>query len=213
MDTDATVRRNSHKEILDDFKKGQTHLLVGTQMIAKGLDFPKVTLVGVVSADSALHVPDFRCGERTFNLLTQVAGRSGRGETSGKVLVQTFTPQHYAIVAAARHDYEAFFNQEIKYRKQLQLPPYTHLVVVTFMSAKQEKAFKSALSLAKLLKGKGLDILGPALVPSPRLRKKYRWNVILKAKKALDAVSLVKSFLPDFKKPSGVRMVVDVDPL
>lgn len=213
MDTDATVKRNSHKDILDDFRSGQTHLLVGTQMIAKGLDFPRVTLVGVISADIALHVPDFRCGERTFNLLTQVAGRAGRGEAQGRVLVQTFTPQHYAIVAASRHDYDAFFDQEIKYRRQLNLPPYAHLVIVTFISTKQYLAQKAAEVLSRLLKAKGLDISGPALAPSPRLRKKYRWNVILKAKSALDAVNLLKRVLPDFKKPSAVRMAVDVDPL
>lgn len=221
MDTDATGRRGSHKEILDSFKTGQTHLLVGTQMIAKGLDFPAVTLVGVVSADNALYVPDFRCGERTFNLLTQVAGRAGRGAVHGKVLVQTFTPQHYAIVAASKHDYVSFFNQEIKYRKQLQLPPYTHLVVITFRSRKQDRVLKAAEALAKLLRQRisaagtkdDLEITGPALAPIPRLRREYRWNVLLKAKEAEDAVGLLKRSLKHFKKPSGVRMAVDVDPL
>lgn len=221
MDKDVTAKRNSHKEILDGFKSGHTHLLIGTQMIAKGLDFPMVTLVGVVSADSALHIPDFRCGERTFNLLTQVAGRAGRGKTAGKVLVQTFTPEHYAIVAASKHDYHGFYEQEIKYRKELFLPPYSHIVIITFRSRKEEKAIKAAEALTKLLKNKissykgdhKLQASGPVLAVIPRLRKEYRWNIIIKSQAVPQAVCLIKEALKDFSKTAGVRMAVDVDPL
>ena len=215
MDTDATSKRGSHKEILDSFKTGQAELLVGTQMIAKGLDYPGVTLVGVVSADSALHIPDFRSGERTFSLLTQVAGRAGRGNAPGKVLVQTFTPGHYAIKYASKHDYAAFFQKEMESRKQLQLPPYTHLVRITVRSKKEGKAIESAKGLAALLKEKKSDIqvIGPAPSAMPRLRRQYRWDVILKAKQAEAAVGLLRKALPNFRKSSSVKMAVDVDPM
>jgi primosomal protein N' (replication factor Y) len=215
MDTDATSGRNSHKQILDGFKASQTQVLIGTQMIAKGLDFPAVTLVGVVSADSALHVPDFRCGERTFNLLTQVAGRAGRGTAGGRVIVQTFTPGHYAIKCASKHDYEAFYEKEIKYRRQLQLPPYTHMVLVTFMSTNEERARHSAEDLVRLLEARvsKVNVSGPAVAPGLRLRKRYRWNVILKSKNAEAAVGILRKALKGLKKRSGVRMAVDVDPL
>jgi len=217
MDTDATSKRGSHKMILDGFKSGHTQLLVGTQMIAKGLDFPGVTLVGVVSADSTLHIPDFRSGERTFSLLTQVSGRAGRGSIIGKVLVQTFTPEHYAITLAAKHDYVGFFEKEIELRKELKLPPYSHIVKITFRSKSSAKAFESASKLAaKLTEKKDKNIFsvaGPAVSWMSRLRKEYRWDVILKAKHAEDAVNLLRRALSGFKKASTVKMAVDVDPL
>jgi len=217
MDTDATLKRGSHKKILNSFKTGDTQLLVGTQMVAKGHDYPGVTLVGVVSADSALHIPDFRSGERTFSLLTQVAGRAGRGKKPGKVLVQTFTPEHYAIISASKHDYTAFYNEEIRSRKELDLPPYSHLVKITFRSHSQAKAMESAQGLTKLLQEKKnkniLHIAGPVISSIPRLRKEYRWDVILKARRAEDAVNLLRNALPKFKKSSLVKMAVDVDPI
>lgn len=215
MDTDTTTKRGSHKVILDDFKSGQTQLLVGTQMIAKGLDYPGVTLVGVVSADSALHIPDFRSGERTFSLLTQVAGRAGRGKKPGRVLVQTFTPEHYAIITASKHDYTAFYEKEIELRKQLHLPPYSHLIKITFRSHSDAKAMESAARLTELLKEKKniLHISGPVVSSIPRLRRQYRWDVILKAKNAEAANGLLRHALKVFKKTSSVKMAVDVDPL
>jgi len=217
MDTDATTKRGSHKEILDGFKTGATQLLIGTQMVAKGHDYPGVTLVGVVSADSALHIPDFRSGERTFSLLTQVAGRAGRGKKPGRVLVQTFTPEHYAIIAASKHDYAAFYEEEIESREALQLPPYTHLVKITFRSRLEAKAHESAEKLSKLLTEKPdkniLHISGPVISSIPRMRREYRWDVILKTKKAQDAVVWLRQVLKLFKKPSDVKMAVDVDPL
>jgi len=186
-------------------------------MIAKGLDFPGVTLVGVVSADSTLHIPDFRSGERTFSLLTQVSGRAGRGSIIGKVLVQTFTPEHYAITLAAKHDYVGFFEKEIELRKELKLPPYSHIVKITFRSKSSAKAFESASKLAaKLTEKKDKNIFsvaGPAVSWMSRLRKEYRWDVILKAKHAEDAVNLLRRALSGFKKASTVKMAVDVDPL
>lgn len=217
MDTDATTKRGSHKHILDGFKSGQTQVLVGTQMIAKGLDYPGVTLVGVVSADSALHIPDFRSGERTFSLLTQVSGRAGRGKKAGKVLVQTFTPEHYAITTASKHDYTAFYEKEIEIRKQLDLPPFSHMVKITFRSRSQAKAMESAARLSELLKEKKnkniLHVSGPVVSSIPKVRRQYRWDVILKAKRAEDTVSLLRATLPHFRKSSSVKMAVDVDPL
>ena len=186
-------------------------------MIAKGLDYPGVTLVGVVSADSALHIPDFRSGERTFSLLTQVSGRAGRGKKPGRVLVQTFTPEHYAITTASKHDYAAFYEKEIEIRSQLDLPPFSHIVKVTFRSRSHAKAMESAARLSELLKEKKnkniMHISGPVVSSIPRVRREYRWDVILKAKHAEDAANLLRGALPHFKKTSLVKMAVDVDPL
>ena len=123
MDADSTTRKDAHQKILDVFRSGEIDILVGTQMIAKGLDFPNVTLVGVISADTALNLPDFRAGERAFNLLTQVAGRSGRSEAGGDVIIQTYMPEHYSIQAAQGHDYLRFYREEIGYREALLYPP------------------------------------------------------------------------------------------
>ena len=123
MDADSTTRKDAHQKILDVFKAGEIDILVGTQMIAKGLDFPNVTLVGVISADTALNLPDFRAGERAFNLLTQVAGRSGRSKAGGDVILQTYMPEHYSIQAAQGHDYLRFYHEEIGYREALLYPP------------------------------------------------------------------------------------------
>ena len=126
------IRDSSHKDILDRFLNHQADILIGTQMIAKGLDLPLVTLVGVVNADTSLNLPDFRAAERTFQLLSQVAGRAGRGFKSGKVIIQTYSPEHYAIKAAAKHDYKLFYEQEIAYRRQLNNPPFSRLVSLIF---------------------------------------------------------------------------------
>ena len=126
-DSDVTQKKNSHQDILNKFRNHEADILIGTQMVAKGLDLPLVTLVGVVIADTSLNLPDFRAGERTFQLLSQVAGRAGRGQSGGQVVIQTYNPNHYAIQAAARHDYKAFYEQEIKFRRQLKEPPFTQL--------------------------------------------------------------------------------------
>ena len=127
MDSDTTTRKGSHERILKFFREGKADILIGTQMIAKGLDLPKVTLVGVINADTTLHMPDFRAAERTFQLLTQVAGRSGRGDLPGEVLIQTYSPDHYSITAAAAHDYEGFYKNEMRVRRALGYPPFSHL--------------------------------------------------------------------------------------
>src|SRR5205085_9552993 len=152
MDSDTLKRKDDYRRILGDFRTGKIDILVGTQMIAKGLHFPNVTLVGIVNADLGLHLPDFRAGERTFQLLTQVAGRAGRGEVEGEVFVQSFTPFHPAIQFARHHDCEGFWEQEIEFREKWDYPPFTHMALVTIRSEHQARAQFSAETLARRLK-------------------------------------------------------------
>ncbi len=217
MDTDATKVRGSHHEILERFKKGEIDLLVGTQMVAKGLDFPRVTLVGVVSADTALNLPDFRSAERTFNLLTQVAGRAGRSHLPGKVVVQTYTPHHYAIQAAKTHDYKTFYGQEIEIRRQLQLPPFTRLVQLMTRSQKEAKALEHAEKVAalcqKAFKEDPVEVIGPAPAPIPKLRRQYRWQVLLKSPTLDPIQKKLWDTLQQIHPPRGCYLAIDVDPL
>lgn len=215
MDSDTTVKAGSHDRILGDFKAGKVDLLVGTQMIAKGLDFPAVTLVGVVSADVSLNIPDFRASERTFNLLTQVAGRAGRGEDGGEVIVQTYAPEHYAIATAAKHDYEKFYQEEIVARKELLYPPFTNLVKVTVRARGPEAAEKAALVLADEIRREAGEVMvgGPAPAPMARLRGYYRYNIILKHQDRVVMCDLLKKVLRAHRRPHGVYVAVDVDPI
>lgn len=217
MDTDATSKRGAHDRILAAFKEGKTDILIGTQMVAKGLDFPRVSLVGVVNADTALNLPDFRSGERTFNLLTQVGGRAGRGEAEGKVVIQTYVPEHYAVDASITHDYRQFYRREIKSRKELRLPPFTHLVNLTLRSRDQKKVQELATDLSKRLKKKKkikeIEVLGPAPAMISKIRGNFRWSVLLKGKTAPQLVRLLKSVLKSFRRYKGIMLSVDVDPI
>ena len=185
MDRDTTSRRHSHLKILKDLDSGCIDILVGTQMIVKGHDFPNVTFVGVVSADTSLHFPDFRSGERTFQLLTQVAGRAGRGEALGEVVIQTFSPDHYSIQKAKDHDFLGFYREEIRFRKALDYPPFSRLVNFR-LSGNSEKNTSTAAELMgkigqSLLKkgyGKGIEILGPSTAPFAKMRGKFRWQML-----------------------------------
>ena len=216
MDTDSTHKRGTHEKVLSKFKEGKIDVLVGTQMIAKGLDFPKVTLVGVISADTALNLPDFRSGERTFNLLTQVAGRAGRGDLGGRVIIQSYTPAHYAIQAAKNHDYHSFYSKEISYRKDLGFPPFCHMACLTFRGRRDENVLKLSESykdrIKKKDKDKKIDILGPAPAPVSRMRGMYRWNLFLKAEKAEYIVSLLREVMGNRRKEKGILIAVDIDP-
>ena len=217
MDTDATTKRGSHDMILKAFAQAKTRILIGTQMVAKGHDFPGVTLVGVISADTALNLPDFRAGERTFQLLTQVAGRAGRGVLAGEVIIQTYVPHHYTITSAIYHDYIDFYKKEIALRKELLLPPFSNLITLTARSYKEDKARMCAEDLAReILKKRPagmIDLTGPAEAFVYRLRRQYRWNIILKVRD-IDKVTVeLKAFLKRFKKPHGVTLTADVDPL
>ena len=215
MDSDTMTKRGAHDRLLRDFEDHKIDIIVGTQMIAKGFDFPKVTQVGVISADANLNLPDFRSGERTFNLITQVAGRAGRGDLGGEVIVQTYTPEHYAISLAAKHDYNGFYYREIESRRQLLFPPFVNLVKVTLRSRKEDSAQKSAERLAKLLLKRmpDVDMLGPAPSPMPKLRGYYRWNILIKAKGRPGIVGKLHKAMKGFRKGTGVFMAVDVDPM
>jgi primosomal protein N' (replication factor Y) len=215
MDTDATRKRGSHDKALSRFKSGEIDILIGTQMIAKGLDFPKVTLVGVISADTALNLPDFRSAERTFNLLTQVAGRAGRSDLGGRVIIQSYTPQHYSIQAAKTHDYNTFYDKEISLRKELFLPPFCHMVSLTLRGRKEEKVFKASDNLKAILekanKSKKIEILGPAPSPISKMKGMYRWNIFLRSETAENITAILKETLGK-NKSSGIIITVDVDP-
>ncbi|NQT89738.1 MAG: primosomal protein N' [Candidatus Omnitrophica bacterium] len=217
MDTDATKKRQSHRLILKDFASGKTQIMIGTQMIAKGHDFPRVTLVGVVCADTALNLPNFRAGESTFQLLTQVAGRAGRGFSPGEVVIQTYVPHHYTIRSAIDHDYEGFYKKEMSLRKELMLPPFSHIVCLTSRSYNEERAKKAAEDLARhLLKKKPhgmMELEGPVEAVVYRLRRQYRWNIILKARDLEKFNINLRECLKGFRKPSGVILTIDVDPL
>lgn len=217
MDRDTTKSRESHRELYEAVKTGHVGLLVGTQMIAKGLDFPQVTLVGIVSADTALNLPDFRAGERTFDLLTQAAGRAGRGEQPGRVLIQTYCPHHYAIQAAGAHDYHRFYHDEIAMRRRLRLPPFSHLIEVTLVSGSRPRVEEAARQLAATLrrsaKRRRISLLGPAPHRIFRLRRSYRMCLVLKAREVAPMVALLRETLGAGRRFRGLPAIVDVDPL
>lgn len=215
MDADSTSKKDSHELILRAFKKGELDILIGTQMIAKGHDFPNVSLIGVISADTALHIPDFRAAERTFDLLTQVAGRAGRGEIPGKVVVQTYVPHHYSIQAAKMHDYHAFFAKEIIFRRELNMPPWTHLAKIVLSGAIEKEVLRQISELAKLLKER-LDanvykVLGPAPSIISKEKGLYRWNLLIQTVNAERAGADLRNALKEFKK-SRATLTVDMDP-
>ncbi|MFH0953070.1 MAG: primosomal protein N' [Verrucomicrobiota bacterium] len=216
MDSDTTTAKDSHRLILGDFRTGKIDILVGTQMIAKGLHFPNVTLVGVVFADLSLHMPDFRAAERTFQLLTQVAGRAGRGEVTGEVIVQTYTPHHPAVQAARRLDYDGFFDQEIEFRRELTYPPFAHLVCVNLRGPVEERVAFAGNAFAKVLApalSKDVLLAGPAPAPLARAKGQYRYQIMLRAPRTNSITAPLKKVLKDFKWPDDVTCAVDVDAL
>ncbi|MBA7629012.1 Primosomal protein N' [subsurface metagenome] len=198
-DSDITKRgKHSHEEILNRFQAHEADILIGTQMIAKGLDLPLVTLVGVISADTSLNLPDFRAGERTFQLLSQVAGRAGRGTLGGQVIIQTYSPEHYAIQAAAKHDYTLFYDQEIAYRRQLHNPPFTRLVSLVYSHTNDALCQREAERMKRLLieerDSRGiadLSLIGPAPAFIHRLRGRFRWQLILRGSEPAAFVSQI----------------------
>jgi primosomal protein N' (replication factor Y) len=209
-DWDATRSKGAHEVILAQFSTHQADVLVGTQMIAKGLDLPLVTLVGVVSADTALHLPDFRSNERTFQLLTQVAGRAGRGILGGRVIVQTYTPEHYAVRAAAKHDYAAFYEREMAYRRQMDYPPLSRLAKVVAVDESPRDCREASEAVADMLderiaaRGASVSLIGPVPCFFARHRGRSRWQVVVRAS---DPVPLLRGLsLPP-------NCWVDVDPV
>ncbi len=215
MDRDTTGRKGAHQRLVDDVLSGRVDILVGTQMVAKGHDFPRVTLVGVLNADSTLNFPDFRSAERTFCLLAQVAGRAGRGERKGEVLVQTYSPEHYALQAAATHDYAGFYAQEMGFREPLGYPPFGHLVNLVFAGndpVRVQRAADNAITLLQHEPG-SVEVLGPAPCPLALLRGKTRCQILLKAPTRLPLHRLLQRLDKAPALPGGVRLSVDVDPI
>ncbi|MBI4432312.1 MAG: primosomal protein N' [Candidatus Omnitrophica bacterium] len=216
MDADSTAHRNAHESILNQFKNGSADVLIGTQMIAKGHDFPNVSLVGVISADTALHIPDFRAAEKTFSLLTQVSGRAGRGDIPGKVVVQTFLPTHYAIQSAKDHDYGEFYGKEIEFRRELEMPPFSSLIEIIMSGSLEREVARQILTLAKWMRERFaadnlIKIMGPAPCATSKVKGQFRWNLYLKGPSIEAMTRPVKEAIKDFKKEK-VLLTVNVDP-
>ncbi|MEY3333726.1 MAG: hypothetical protein RLZZ176_2026 [Cyanobacteriota bacterium] len=213
FDSDTTNTKGAHRNLLTKFANGEAHLLVGTQMLTKGLDLPQVTLVGVVAADGLLHLSDYRANERTFQTLTQVAGRAGRGDDPGRVIIQTYTPEHPIIAAVQKHDYQSFCDAELAQRQALNYPPYGRLILLRLSSLDPIQVQNVAQIIATFLSDKeGFEILGPAPASILRVANRYRWQILLKF--APDALPN----LPDWSEvrslcPSSVSLTIDVDPI
>ena len=219
MDTDSMRSPGSHQRVLGDFRSGKVKILLGTQMIAKGLDFPNVTLVGVIHADTALHLPDFRAAERTFQLVTQVAGRTGRSEKGGRVLVQTYSPDHPAIQAAIRHDYAAFAAGELPMRRMLSYPPFAAMVRLVIRGPVEAVAGAFAACMAQSITTTIAElkvqarVLGPAPAPFSKLRGKYRFQIQLQGPDGHGLREAVVKATASLRPPDEVQWIVDVDPL
>ncbi|HIE27220.1 TPA: primosomal protein N' [Candidatus Poribacteria bacterium] len=222
MDTDTTTRKGAHKSILEAFKDGEFDILVGTQMIAKGLDFPNVTLVGVINADIALNLPDFRSGERAFNLITQVAGRSGRSILGGDVIVQTYNPDHYSIQAAQEHDYRRFYQEEVALRKALLYPPFSHAASILLRGEDESLVIQTANLLneqMETLKESNfpeIQIRGPAPAPLAKVRNRYRWHFLLRCADVKQLQELIKQSLktaPPSVNRGNVDVLANIDPM
>ena len=215
MDADSMTRKEAYRETLRNFRTGKIDILVGTQMIAKGLHFPNVTLVGIINADLALHLPDFRAGERTFQLLTQVAGRAGRGETAGEVFVQTYTPFSPSIQFARHHDFAGYFQQELEFRERCDFPPFKHAILITVRSAHEGRARLSAETLKRRL-SEALPaefILGDATpAPLEKLQGQFRFHILIRGEAVMRLSRLVRETLDKLPFPEDVIVTIDVDP-
>ena len=215
MDADSMTRKDAYRETLRAFRAGKIDILVGTQMIAKGLHFPNVTLVGIINADLSLHLPDFRAGERTFQLLTQVAGRAGRGETPGEVFVQTFTPFSPSIQFARHHDFVGYFEQELEFRERCDFPPFKHAVLLTIRSAHEARASFSADTIARRLREalpEEFTMSAPTPAPLEKLQGQFRFHILLRGAAILRLSRLVRETLDKLPLPDDVMASVDVDP-
>ena len=235
MDADTMKCKDDYRNVLGDFRAGKTDILVGTQMIAKGLHFPNVTLVGIIYADLALHQPDFRAGERTFQLLTQVAGRAGRGDVEGEVFVQAFAPFHPAIQYARRHDFTGFYDQEMEFREQLKYPPVSRVALLTLKGRNEEKVKFSADHLKRMLESKvqspkskassdgatldlgpwtlDLIISGPAPAPLPRAETFYRYQIMLRTRAMSKLSQALAKIIGALALPDDVTLTADIDPV
>lgn len=214
MDSDSMRKKDSYEKIFNNFRKGKIDILVGTQMIAKGLDFPNVTLVGVLNADLSLYIPDFRAGERTLQLLTQVSGRAGRGEMPGEVLIQTYTPNHPAIEATKKFNSEEFINQDMKFRKEMNYPPFSHIVLVTFAGPDENIVLNCINDFYNELNQiipKSVKILKPVPSSMHKIRGMFRYQILLSCKFTAKITKPIKYVLENAKFPKNIKIVVDVD--
>lgn len=232
FDADSTARKNAHQQILEAFERQKIDILIGTQMVSKGLDFPNVTLVGVITADTALNLPDFRASEQTFSLLTQVAGRSGRAELEGKVVIQTYMPEHYCIAAAQKHDYIGFYTQELEARIAFRYPPFSHVATLLLRGKNEKEVIDAAHAVRDHLEiwltdqgntsphvsnidVEKVEILGPAPAPLSKIEGKFRWHFLLRSNSVEKISQLLKSLThasPSTIKSNAVELVIDIDP-
>ena len=214
MDFDTTSTKGAHERIISDFRNHKYDILLGTQMISKGLDFPNVTLVGVINADTSLMIPNFRSSEYTFDLLSQVSGRSGRGDKEGKVIIQTYNSDHYAIKLAKYQDYIGFFNEEMKLRKKLFYPPYSYIISIKVMSSDYELASKESSYLAKKLKENiKSEVLGPSTSYAFKVKNVYKFGIIIKYKKDNTIYPYLKQCLDYYKSNNKVNIDIDFNPV
>jgi len=217
LDRDTTTRKDSHQVILNKFSKGEFDILIGTQMVAKGLDFPNVTLVGVIAADTALNIPDFRAGERTFQLITQVAGRSGRGDIKGEVIAQAYSLEHVSIQAAQQHNFKMFYDNEIIDRESLRYPPFSQLVNLIVANSNPYEAKSTARDLGKFLKENKsaniISVLGPVPAGIPKIKGFYRFQLLIKTKDLEEVRALLTTGMRSIKINSDSRIGIDIEPL
>jgi len=218
LDRDTTRTKRQYQETLGAFAGGALDILVGTQMLAKGHDFQRVTLVGVISADSSLHLPDFRAAERTFQLLTQVAGRAGRGALPGRVLIQTYYPDHYAVEDAVKQEYLAFYEREVHFRRMMMYPPFTSLANVIVRDASLDHAIAWSRRLSEYFAphdGNGVRILGPATAPLAKLKKEHRYQFLLKSPRKSLLTKILSGSLEfcDRNRIPQTAVLLDMDPL
>ena len=215
MDYDTTSRKGMHEKMIEEFKNHQYDILLGTQMVAKGLDFSNVTLVGVINADTTLNIPDFRSSENTFSLLSQVSGRSGRSNKEGKVIIQTFNPDHYAIYYSSKYDYLSFYKKEMNIRKQLKYPPYFYLSIIRINGKDSNIVYQEALKIKRSLE-RNLEhviILGPSVASIFRVNNIYRYQILLKYKNEEEIYSIIEKIINHYKNQSKVNVDVDFNPL
>ncbi|SFA41990.1 replication restart DNA helicase PriA [Parageobacillus thermantarcticus] len=218
MDVDTTSRKGAHERLLAEFGEGKADILLGTQMIAKGLDFPKITLVGVLAADTTLHLPDFRASEKTFQLLTQVSGRAGRHELPGEVVIQTYTPEHYSIALAAKHDYDTFYQREMVLRKMNGYPPFYYLTLITVSHPEITKAVAVTDKIAAYLRAQLSDeaiILGPVASPIARLHDRYRYQCMIKYKREPNMARALRAVIDRYQhdvSQGDLSITIDTNP-
>ncbi|MBM7654027.1 primosomal protein N' [Neobacillus cucumis] len=218
MDVDTTGRKGAHERLLNDFKDGKADILLGTQMIAKGLDFPNITLVGVLSADTMLHLPDFRSSEKTFQLLTQVSGRAGRHQLPGEVVIQTYTPEHYSIELAASQDYDLFYQREMLIRKLRHYPPFYYLALITVSHENLINVVAATEKMVNYIRSQVSDkavVLGPAASSIPRINNRYRYQCLIKYKREPNLTKTLKTILDQYQKDTknGLQVSIDVNPV